>query len=218
MNLLPRYFTPSLIDEDRYDFYDFLGLAEFRYIFIESYKNIIIRKSKVCGTNVSIDFWNDERINEDIYIINFYNNDGSFIRRNILEETSIWEELFPAPFSQLALGFRDYNKFKLETTPPELLLDLELLYAALKDLEKKLCAFEVSLVKFISENKGERAFIFHYVRKKRQRIGNANNIYEYWKEAFSAQKGFYNTLTLTLETTLNPIMNLTQSLKKVLAY
>lgn len=180
MKPLSKFFTPPLSDDDRSLFFRCLGFTDMRYRLLETCGTIVLRAKHYQGLEGQALLGTVAALQSS--------PEPLLLRRHAMQSLteeplhrppSLWEELFPYPFSLVGRLFEEEPDRQLQLTPPALKTQLKLLWDALQSLETRMSETEVSCLWLrggSAEAPLELPILFHYVRKKRIRVGTAPSL------------------------------------------
>ncbi|MBI4404692.1 MAG: hypothetical protein HY537_11050 [Deltaproteobacteria bacterium] len=193
-----RLFSSPLQDVQRASLYRSLGLHLFRFMFLETCGGSVLRATLPEGKDSlptielpeSIERWAAEAKKQNAALLVLeYPLDKPAIR-SLQHEKTLWEELFPYPFSQLAFLGADRYWPTVSVQPVEIEAAIEGLAVAVGVLEREIAKSEVSCL-FVRSPLDELCLAFHYVRGKRVWAG------DYGSERFLSLAARYKQGTLT---------------------
>lgn len=175
-----KFFTPPLSSRDRELFLRCLGLDALKVFFLETTGHCILRSLEVTGASLMprLDPMTLDTSLASLSPLLWLKDPPSHLKLQPAQPTcSLWEELFPYPFSLFPLAFHRDTNDSLEIRPVDLKEALSYLMSALLQLESHLSATELGFL-WMRRSGVELPLLFHFVRGKRVRLGVAPHLAE----------------------------------------
>lgn len=173
MRPMSKFFTPPLLETDRRALYQFLGLENFGFFFVEKLGDLVLSHRRVRGGTLVplLETPAEKNFDADGTLPTFTLEYTSYPPpvQAIGRTTGLWEDLFPFPFSRL-IGSPESNPRVVG--PASATAALRKLYDAISNLEEQMAQTELSL---LWAKRGEARFpvLVHYVRYRRVRLGTS---------------------------------------------
>jgi len=171
--------TPSLTVADREAVQTALGLGDWSYFFLEITGKWVVRAWDVNGISavpklvpMTFNSWLEARELKDKPTFAVHYEGFQPVPTPAQRPLTLWEELFPYPLSALSLAFSPRAGRRLEVFPSEAREELEKLGKALERLEQVISNTELSCLWLIGPAV-DLPVLFHYVRRRRVRVGIA---------------------------------------------
>jgi hypothetical protein len=180
MKALSKFFTPPLTREDRDAFYRCLGLGAFEFFFVETFGPLTVRAISMHGLRRRA-LLSLGTIEGGLPVLRLEHPAQQLPEEPIQLPRTLWEEVFPYPFSLMGRLFGPQADAGLTLTPPSTKAQLKLLWEAFNRLEEAMAATEVSCLWIRGGPTGdpvELPILFHHVRRRRVRVGTAPHLLE----------------------------------------
>ena len=177
-----RFFTPQLTAKDKRALFDILGFTKCPYVFLESEGGLLLQALEFgsSGETFHMHWWT----------VGDWEIDASFAARSCIHlkhdreqlgvvssvaERSLWEDIFPFPFSLAARAFTKAD-LQVELAPDSFREYCYQLWCSLNIFEQMGDAEVVVL--WVRSGMERFALLFHRVRRKRVRVGTLDRLYE----------------------------------------
>jgi len=179
LRIISKYLTPPLSNKDRWTFYQAMGLDQLTYLFVETGEKHIFSAKKVEGQRLtpSLEPRSPDGIatwaaKAGLPVVCVCHGATALPTYSPFAEQTLWETLFPHPFSTLGISASDAS-VATEAFPLAFACTVDHLQKAFQRLEKIVAEFEVSFLWVKPENRPPFPLLFHYVRRKRIRVGTS---------------------------------------------
>jgi len=99
-------FQLSLLQEEKRLLFNSLGLSGLEYLFFEWYRGVLLRARRANGASLRVLTQETYRESPDkVPRIDFHHPDGGFLTLEGNKPPSLWNQIFPSPFSRLWCAF-----------------------------------------------------------------------------------------------------------------
>jgi hypothetical protein len=179
-----KFFTPCLTAAHRVSFFRCLGLSHYAFRYFEvSGKHVLSAsvfdrsKIEVRLTPSTSEEWLKERNICHLPVITLHHPSGELAHLATQSQRSIWEEVFPPPFSTVIFGLGKSDLRQVEIYPDPAKLPLLALAKALSSLEERMKEAEVGFL-WVRNGAVRFPLLFHFVRRKRVRLGSSSFLFD----------------------------------------
>ncbi len=180
-----RFFSKELGERERIQIYNLMGLGDFSYLFVETAGDLIVSAREIqkgqSFCRLQPTRWSEIIPDRESPVLRRDSAPHHMASSSQLGTAqSLWEELFPFPFSLLGEKYRGQGE-GLSIHPTEFFGKFAELWETLKALEEAFAKTEINCL-MLKGTHGSVPLLFHYVRGKCLRVALCEELAG-WAEA-----------------------------------